>query len=106
LVAADGPRSANGEPAAKEMSMTDDPHGTRDIPVGTPVQGFNGAQLGFVREVHPHYPLVGQDGEHADLEVPVHAILRFAEGQLQVSVNRDSVTEVDDVETAHRLGLE
>ena len=86
--------------------MTDDPHGTRDIPLGTPVVGFNGTLLGFVREVHPHYLLVGQDGELADLEVPVHAILRFADGQLHVSVNRDSVTEVDDVETAHRLGQE
>jgi hypothetical protein len=88
------------------MSMTDDPHGARDIPVGTPVVGFSGMSLGFVREVHPHYLLVGQDGEHADLEVPVHAILDFADGQLQVSVNRDSVTEVDDVETAHRMGQE
>ena len=86
--------------------MSDDPHGTRDIPLGTPVVGFNGAPLGQVREVHPHYLLVGREGEHADLEVPVHAILGFAEGQLQVSVNRDSVTEVDDVETAHRLGQE
>jgi len=86
--------------------MTDDPHGTRDIPVGAPVRAFDGTLLGHVREVHPHYILVGQDGEHADLEVPVHAILRFAEGQLQVSVNRNSVTEVDDVETAHRLGQE
>ena len=86
--------------------MTDDPHGTRDIPDGTPVRAFHGTLLGHVREVHPHYILVGQDGEHADLEVPVHAILRFAEGQLQVSVNRNSVTEVDDVETAHRLGQE
>ncbi len=86
--------------------MTDDPHGTRDIPVGTAVRAFDGTLLGHVREVHPHYLLVGQDGEHADLEVPVHAIRGFAEGQLQVSVNRDSVTEVDDVETAHRMGLE
>ncbi len=86
--------------------MTDDPHGARDIPVGTHVLGFNGAELGYVREVHPHYILVGQEGKHADLEVPVHAILRFAGGQLQVSVNREAVTEVDDVETAHRLGLE
>ena len=86
--------------------MTDDPHGTRDIPVGTQVLGFNGAELGYVREIHPHYILVGQDGEHSDLEVPVHAILRFADGQLHVSVNRESVTEVDDVETAHRLGQE
>ena len=86
--------------------MTDDPLGTGDIPVGTPVMGFNGALLGHVREIHPHYLLVGQEGEHADLEVPVHAILSFADGQLQVSVNRDSVTEVDNVETAHRLGQE
>jgi hypothetical protein len=86
--------------------MTYDPHGTRDIPVGAPVRAFDGSLLGHVREVHPHYLLVGQDGEHADLEVPVHAIRGFADGELQVSVNRDSVTEVDDVETAHRLGLE
>ena len=86
--------------------MTDVPHGTRNIPVGTPVIGFSGALLGHVREVHPHYLLVAREGEHADLEVPVHAILGFAEGQLQVSVNRDSVTEVDDVETAHRLSQE
>jgi hypothetical protein len=95
-----------GESGAKELSMTDDPHRTRDIPLGTQVLGFNGAELGYVREVHPHYILVGQDGEHTDLEVPVHAILRFAGGQLHVSVNRDSVTEVDDVETVHRMGEE
>jgi hypothetical protein len=86
--------------------MTDDPHGVRDIPVGTPVVGFNSALLGNVREVHPHYLLVGREGEHTDLEVPVHAILGYSDGQLQVSVNQDSVTEVDDVETAHRLGQE
>jgi hypothetical protein len=88
------------------MSMTDDPHGARNIPVGTPVRGFDGTLLGYVREAHPHYLLVGQDGEHADLEVPVHAILSFADGQLQVSVNRSSVSEVDGVETAHRMGQE
>ncbi len=86
--------------------MTDDPHGARDIPEGTPVVGFNAAQLGFVREAHPHYLLVRQEGEHADLEVPVHAVLAFADGQLKVSVNRDSVTDVDNVETAHRMGQE
>ena len=86
--------------------MTDDPHGTRDIPAGAPVRAFDGTLLGHVREVHPHYLLVGQEGEHADLEVPVHGIRGFVDGQLQVSVNRESVTEVDDVETAHRMGLE
>ena len=86
--------------------MTDDPHGTRDIPIGTPVRAFDGSLLGTVREVHPHYLLVGQEGEHNDLEVPVHAIRGFSEGHLQVSVNRGAVTEVDDVETVHRMGEE
>ncbi len=82
--------------------MTDDPHGARNIPIGTPVVAFNGSLLGHVREVHPHYLLVGQEGQHTDIEVPVHAIRDFTEGTLQVSVNRGAVTEVDDVETAHR----
>ena len=86
--------------------MSDDPHNTQSIPTGTPVRAFDGTLLGDVREVHPHYLLVGRDGQHADLEVPVHAILSFTEGQLQVSVNREAVTEVDDVETANRLGQE
>ncbi len=41
--------------------MTDDPHGARNIPVGTPVVGFNGAELGYVREIHPHYILIAAD---------------------------------------------
>jgi hypothetical protein len=80
-----------------------DPHGTRDIPVGTPVIGFNGDLLGTVREAHPHYLLVHQEGLHGDLEVPVHAIRGFEDGKLRVSVNRGAVTEVDDEESAHRL---
>jgi hypothetical protein len=83
-----------------------DPHGTSSIPVGTPVVAFNGDLLGTVREVHPHYLLVHQEGQHGDLEVPVHAIRGFEDGKLQVSVNRGSVTEVDDEETAHRSEAE
>jgi hypothetical protein len=60
--------------------------------------------LGEVREAHRHYLLVGFPGQHADLEVPAHAILGLKDGRLQVSVNRPVVTEVDDVETAPRLG--
>jgi hypothetical protein len=84
--------------------MTDDPHGTENIPVGTPVRGFDGALLGYVRDVHPHFLLVSEEGQHTAFEVPVHAIRGFVDGQLQVSVKRESVTEVDDVETSHRLG--
>ena len=86
--------------------MSDDPHGARDIPVGTPVIGYDGALLGRVREVYPHYILVDQEDQHNDLEVPVHAIRGFEDGKLRVSVKRDSVTEVDDEETAHRMGEE
>ena len=86
--------------------MADDPHGTSNIPIGIPVRGFDGGLLGYVREVHPHYLLVGQEGEHEDLNVPVHAIHGLEGGELRVSVTRESVTEVDDVETAHRLGQE
>jgi hypothetical protein len=84
--------------------MTDDPHGTRNIAIGTPVRAYDGSLLGYVRDVHAHFLLVGQEGQHGDFEVPVHAIRGFVDGQLQVSVNRESVTEVDDVETSHRLG--
>jgi hypothetical protein len=83
-----------------------DPHGTHDIPVGTPVVAFNGDLLGYVREIHPHYILVHQEGQHADMEVPVHAIRGLEGGKLRVSVNRWAVTDVDDEETAHRLGEE
>jgi hypothetical protein len=80
-----------------------DPHGTSNIEVGTPVIAFNGELSGTVREVHPHYLLVHQEGHHEDLEVPVHGIRGIEDGRLRVSVNRGAVTEVDDQETAHRL---
>jgi hypothetical protein len=80
-----------------------DPHATSAIPIGTQVIGANGKTLGAVREVHPHYLLVHEEGQHGDVDVPVHAIVRFEGGTLYVSVNRDSVTAVDDEETAHRL---
>jgi hypothetical protein len=83
-----------------------DPHDTASIPIGTPVIAYNGDLLGEVRDVHPHFILVHQEGEHGDLEVPVHAITGFEDGKLRVSVNRWSVNEVDDEETAHRLGEE
>jgi hypothetical protein len=79
-----------------------DPHGTSNIAVGTPVIAYNGDLLGTVREVHPHYLLVHEEGQHGDLEVPVHAIQGFEDGKLRVSVNRGAVSEVDDEETAHR----
>jgi hypothetical protein len=86
--------------------MTDDPRGVERIPVGMPVLGFDGSLLGEVREVQSHYLLVGREGDHTDLEVPVHAILGVTEGRLQVSVNREAATEVDDVEAARRMGQE
>ena len=84
--------------------MTNDPHDITNIPVGTPVVGYNGELLGEVREAHPHYLLVGREGRHDDLDVPVHAIVGFSDGALRVSITESSATEVDDVETAHRMG--
>ena len=86
--------------------MADRQNDAMSIPLGTPVVAFDGTLLGEVREAHRHYLLVGHVGQHADLEVPAHAILGMRDGRLQVSVNRTAVTEVDDVETAHRLGQE
>jgi hypothetical protein len=83
-----------------------DPHDTASIPIGTPVIAYNGDLLGKVRDVHPHFILVHQEGEHGDLEVPVHSIVGIEDGKLRVSVNRWAVNEVDDEETSHRLGEE
>jgi len=82
--------------------MTYDPHDTASIPVGTTVIAADGSVLGKIREVHPHYLLAGIEGQHNDLEIPVHAIREFANGKLRVSINREAATSVDDVETAHR----
>ncbi len=83
--------------------MTFDPHNTAAIPIGTPVAGHNGQPLGAVHEVHAHYILVGREGEHTDLNVPVHAITGFVSGVLHVSITADSASQVDEQETAHRL---
>ena len=82
--------------------MTDDPHGTRNISLGTPVLALNGEHLGTVRDVHPHYLIVGEKGQHGELEVPVHAIAGIEGGSLRLSVNREALTAVDDNETVHR----
>lgn len=82
--------------------MPFDPHGARDIPPGIRVIGNNGVELGRVREAYPHYVLVDRDDEHESLEIPVHAIVGLEDGALRVSVNRESVSAVDEVETAHR----
>ncbi len=76
---------------------------------GWEVVAQDGAPLGRVHEVHPHYLLVGQEGEegeHDDLVVPVHAIRGFEGGTLRVSVTRGAVTEVEDVARPHRPGEE
>lgn len=75
----------------------------RDYPAGTAVVALNGALLGTVREVFPHFLLVAQaDDEHADLEVPPHAIARYDGDRLFLTVNREALSAVDDEETAER----
>jgi hypothetical protein len=73
------------------------------VPVGIEVIGFDGRPLGYVREAHEHYLLVGTDSPHKDLEVPVQSILGIEDGKLRVHVTSQSSSPVDDEESAHRL---
>lgn len=73
------------------------------VPVGIEVIGFDGQPLGYVREAHRHYLLVGTGSPHEDLEVPVQAVIGLEDGKLRVHVTRDSSTPVDDEESANRL---
>jgi hypothetical protein len=73
------------------------------VPVGIEVIGFDGRTLGYVREAHEHYLLVGTDSVHEDLEVPVQSIIGIEDGKLRVHVTRGSSSPVDDEESAHRL---
>lgn len=73
------------------------------VPVGIAVIGFDGRPLGYVREAHEHYLLVGTGDPHHDLEVPVQSILGIEDGKLRVHVTSSSSTAVDDEESAHRL---
>ncbi len=77
-----------------------------EIRVGASVIANNGEVLGKVREVYPHFILVARDGDHNDLEIPVHSILSANPREVHTHVNRESATSVDDVETAHRLNEE
>jgi hypothetical protein len=73
------------------------------IPLGMEVIGFDGTPLGYVREAHEHYLLVGTDSTHEDLEVPVQSVLGIEDGKLRVHVTSGSASPVDDEESAHRL---
>jgi hypothetical protein len=73
------------------------------IPLGMEVIGFDGTPLGYVREAHEHYLLVGTDSTHEDLEVPVQSVLGIEDGKLRVHATSGSASPVDDEESAHRL---
>ena len=75
----------------------------RKFPPGTVVIALDGQRLGTVRAIYDHFMLVSQDGtEHADLEVPPHAVARFDGDRLYLTVNREALTVVDDAESAGR----
>jgi len=85
--------------------MDDMEHTTRQntFPPGTVVIAENGERLGTLRVVYPHYLLVSEDGSpQADLEVPHHAVARFEDGKLYLTVNREALSEVDDEESVVR----
>lgn len=73
------------------------------VTVGASVVALDGTVLGTVREIHPHYVLVGeQDDPHFDFDVPVRAIARVEGSNVHLKVNRSALTEVDDTESANR----
>ncbi len=74
-----------------------------EIPLGIEVIGYDGTPLGYVREAHEHFLLVGTGSPHEDLEVPVQSVLGIEHGKLRVHVTRGSSSPVDDEESAHRL---
>ncbi len=73
------------------------------IPIGASVIALDGTTLGKVREIHPHYVLVGeQEDPHYDFDVPARAIARVEGNIVHLKVNRSALTEVDDTESANR----
>lgn len=83
--------------------MSDAGHGHSTLAAGARVVALDGTVLGTVREVHPHYVLVGEaDRPHYDLDVPVRAIDRVDGDTVHLKVNRSALTEVDDTESANR----
>jgi len=78
-----------------------------ELRVGMPVLAKDGEVLGHIRTIYPHYILVGQPGEeHADLEVPAHAIARLEDQRVWLTVNRQALTPVDDEEALARRRAE
>jgi hypothetical protein len=73
------------------------------IPIGASVVALDGTTLGTVREIHPHYLLVGErDDPHYDFDVPARAIARVEGMTVHLKVNRTALNEVDDTESANR----
>lgn len=65
------------------------------LSVGTVVVAENGERLGRVHAIHPHYIVVGEEGnERRDLEVPIHALSVYDGETLRLTVNREALTEV------------
>jgi hypothetical protein len=67
----------------------------RHYPAGTPVFALNGERLGIIRTVYPHILLVEQEGTP-------HAIAAYDGDRLQLTVNREALSVVDDEEAASR----
>ncbi len=86
---------------ARGHSMTESIHDHASIPVGATVVALDGTTLGTVREVHPHYVLVGEAARpHFDFDVPARAIARLDGTTVHLRVNRSALSEVDDTESA------
>lgn len=60
------------------------------IAAGSPVHDSQGARVGVVRAVYPHYIAVGEHGDHPHAyRVPLRAVAAVEADQLRLSIPRD-----------------
>lgn len=75
------------------------------VPAGAVVEDSNGARVGVVRAVYPHYVAVGEHGEHPRaFRVPLRAIVLVEGNRVRLSIPKDVLDPMTAQELA-ALGL-
>jgi hypothetical protein len=75
------------------------------VPAGAVVEDSNGARVGEVRAVYPHYVAVGDHGEHPQAyRVPLRAIVLTEDNLIRLSIPKDVLDPMTAQELA-ALGL-
>ena len=75
------------------------------VPAGAVVEDSNGARVGVVRAVYPHYVAVGDHGERPQAyRVPLRAIVLTEANRIRLSIPKDVLDPMTAAELA-ALGL-